>query len=68
MMHRNEDIFPNAGKFDPSRWLYPVTARMLDKYFVPFGKDSRRCLGMPYAPCFQSPFPAMLAYEPETNF
>jgi len=51
MMHRNEDIFPNAEKFDPSRWLDPVTARVLDKHLVAFGKGSRQCLGMPLAFC-----------------
>src|SRR5436190_2662816 len=48
MMHRNEDIFPNPDKFDPSRWLDPAVARVLNKHLVPFSRGQRQCLGMPY--------------------
>jgi len=51
MMHRNEDVFPNPDKFDPSRWLDPVTVRVLDKHLVPFGKGQRQCIGIPLAYC-----------------
>jgi len=62
-MHRNEDIFPDPEKFDPSRWLDPATSRVMDKHMVPFGKGSRQCIGMPYAPFLQlsslPPLPCM---------
>jgi cytochrome P450 len=45
VMHRNEDIFPDAMKFDPERWLNPERARYLDKYIVAFGKGTRQCVG-----------------------
>lgn len=48
MMHRNESIFPSPEKFDPERWLDPLTVRTREKYLVPFGKGSRQCVGMPY--------------------
>jgi cytochrome P450 len=45
VMHRNEDVFPDAMKFDPDRWLDPEHARFLDKHMVPFGKGTRQCVG-----------------------
>lgn len=46
-IHNDEDIFPNAKHFDPSRWLSTEgNSKLLDKYFVPFSKGSRSCLGM----------------------
>ena len=39
----NEEIFPNPKAFVPERWIgHPE----LEKYFVPFGKGSRQCLGI----------------------
>ncbi|KAL2126994.1 hypothetical protein VTI74DRAFT_11498 [Chaetomium olivicolor] len=39
----NESIFPDPKAFKPERWIeHPE----LDKYFVPFGKGSRQCLGI----------------------
>ncbi|KAF2094144.1 putative benzoate 4-monooxygenase cytochrome P450 [Rhizodiscina lignyota] len=39
----NEDIFPDPREFRPERWTgHPE----LDKYFVPFGKGTRQCLGL----------------------
>lgn len=35
-------------KFSPDRWLEPDASQKLDKYFIPFGKGSRQCIGMPY--------------------
>lgn len=39
----NEKIFPNAKAFIPERW---INTPDLDRYFVPFGKGSRACLGI----------------------
>ncbi|KLJ05946.1 hypothetical protein EMPG_10624 [Blastomyces silverae] len=47
MMHRNETIFPDPDKFDPSRWLNPAASQRLNRYLVAFGKGSRQCVGMP---------------------
>lgn len=40
----NETVFPEPGNFLPERWVRDGTA--LEKYFVPFGKGSRQCLGI----------------------
>ena len=47
-MHQDENYFPNAQKFDPTRWLDPKGARRMEKAFVPFSKGSRACVGMKY--------------------
>ena len=39
----NEDIFPEPKRFVPERWLENPD---LVRYFVPFGKGSRQCLGI----------------------
>jgi len=46
MMHRNEAIFPDPDKIDPSRWLEPQSAKILDKHLVSFSKGTRQCVGM----------------------
>ena len=39
----NERIYPNPRKFDPERWIgHPE----LKRYFVPFAKGSRGCMGV----------------------
>ena len=39
----NEEIFPNPKTFIPERWIdHPE----LEKYFGPFGKGSRQCMGI----------------------
>lgn len=39
----NEDIFPEPKSFVPERWIdHPE----LEKYFVPFGKGTRQCMGI----------------------
>ncbi|OKL62297.1 hypothetical protein UA08_02301 [Talaromyces atroroseus] len=51
-MHHNEDIFPDSGNFDPSRWLGQSAAvRKAEHNLVAFGKGSRQCVGMPLAYC-----------------
>lgn len=39
----NEDIYPHPEKFKPERW---IDNPGLDRYFVPFGRGSRMCLGI----------------------
>jgi hypothetical protein len=39
-------IFPEPNKFDPERWIRG--GEELERYCVPFGKGSRRCIGMRY--------------------
>jgi len=39
----NEDIFTDPAVFRPERWLERPE---LERYFVPFGKGSRQCLGI----------------------
>ena len=39
----NEKIFPNPQAFVPKRWINNLN---LQRYFVPFGKGSRQCLGI----------------------
>ncbi|KAF3388205.1 Trichodiene oxygenase [Talaromyces pinophilus] len=39
----NKDIYPDPDKFIPERWINDPG---LDRYFVPFGKGSRMCLGI----------------------
>ncbi|KAI9865656.1 MAG: hypothetical protein M1813_002114 [Trichoglossum hirsutum] len=51
MMHRNENVFENAEKFDPERWLHPESAKRLERYLVAFSRGSRGCLGMNLAYC-----------------
>ncbi|KAI4159448.1 MAG: hypothetical protein L6R39_000350 [Caloplaca ligustica] len=45
----NPDIFLCPSKFDPDRWLRPVSNEQRDlmrKAFLPFNKGPRMCLGM----------------------
>ncbi|KAG9186431.1 hypothetical protein G6011_09539 [Alternaria panax] len=42
---KHEDAFENPTKFEPERWL-AKDAAALDKYFVPFSKGPRSCLGI----------------------
>jgi len=42
-LHRNEEYFSDAEKFDPDRWS---SSKRLDKAYVPFGRGSRMCVGM----------------------
>ncbi|KAB5522102.1 cytochrome P450 [Coniochaeta sp. 2T2.1] len=49
--HFDEDVFPDAEEFKPSRWLGPDGGTSgpngdLDRYLVPFSKGSRQCGGM----------------------
>lgn len=52
MIHMNPDLFPAPQEFRPERWLLhqsnnlELTNESLKKYYMPFGKGSRSCLGM----------------------
>jgi cytochrome P450 len=46
LMHRREDIYPNANAFQPERWL---GERPNPYTFLPFGGGVRRCLGASFA-------------------
>lgn len=48
MIHMNPDIFPAPQEFRPERWLQggAESTGSLKRYFLPFGKGSRICLGM----------------------
>lgn len=39
----NEEIYPEPTEFKPERW---IDNPQLDRYFVPFGRGSRMCLGI----------------------
>ncbi|KAL4776899.1 cytochrome P450 [Aspergillus nidulans var. acristatus] len=51
IMHHNEDIYPDAERFNPDRWLDPSRAKVLERYLFSFGKGTRGCIGMPLAYC-----------------
>ncbi|KAK3900297.1 Trichodiene oxygenase [Staphylotrichum tortipilum] len=44
----SEKVFPNAKEFRPERW---IGRPELERYFVPFGKGSRQCMGINLAFC-----------------
>lgn len=48
MIHMNPDLFPAPQEFRPERWLQSndESNESLKKYYMPFGKGSRSCLGM----------------------
>lgn len=53
-VHMDENIFPEYEKFKPERWINPQKMKygsIVDKYFVPFGKGTRSCLGLNLAWC-----------------
>jgi cytochrome P450 len=44
--HSNESIFPEPTLFKPDRWLVKdEELKRLEKYFSPFGRGSRSCIG-----------------------
>ncbi|RDW81515.1 cytochrome P450 [Aspergillus mulundensis] len=42
-VHMNEEIYPEPSKFNPERWL--SAGESLMRYFVPFLRGSRDCMG-----------------------
>ena len=47
-LQRNERVFANPHAFDPYRWVRATEdeRRRLDKYWIPFARGTRNCLGM----------------------
>jgi cytochrome P450 len=46
LTHRREDLYPDAGRFVPERFL----CREFSPYeFLPFGGGARRCIGLRFA-------------------
>jgi cytochrome P450 len=49
MMNRDPQNFPDPEQFIPERWSNPnKTQKLENKYFAPFGRGSRQCVGMQY--------------------
>ncbi|KAK6540068.1 hypothetical protein TWF694_008898 [Orbilia ellipsospora] len=46
LMHQVETAFPNPKTFDPARWLAEDDSTLREKYFVPFSKGPKICLGI----------------------
>ncbi|RDW58578.1 cytochrome P450 [Aspergillus mulundensis] len=46
-MHMDPTVFPDPDAFNPERWFGPGSEAdgIMHKYFVPFGKGSRACVG-----------------------
>ncbi|KAI1912869.1 hypothetical protein LOZ61_003073 [Ophidiomyces ophidiicola] len=45
--HLDPTIFPEPKKFNPDRWkIASESGNSLDRYFLPFGRGSRMCIGM----------------------
>ncbi|KAE8327675.1 cytochrome P450 [Aspergillus sergii] len=47
-INRNPKIFPEPNEFIPERWS-GEEGKKLQRWFVPFSKGSRRCIGMDFA-------------------
>ena len=53
--HLDPNLFPNAMTYDPHRWLEAEKIGKrgdLEKYYYPFGKGSRNCIGIQYVLTF----------------
>ncbi|XXG98776.1 hypothetical protein Hte_005106 [Hypoxylon texense] len=46
LMHRDPHVYPNPDQFQPGRWLELQDRRKLDRFYAPFSKGPRNCLGM----------------------
>ena len=44
----NENIFPAPMQFRPERWFHATDEQI--RCFVPFGKGTRKCIGVEYVP------------------
>jgi cytochrome P450 len=47
-IHENPEIFEIPDSFCPERWLKTTSKELESKYFVPFSKGPRMCLGIKY--------------------
>lgn len=39
LMHTDERLYPNPHRFDPERWVNPVTRKKSEKTYAPFGRE-----------------------------
>ena len=46
LIFQNEDVFPEALSFVPDRWMKAAERKRSDKYFQPFMRGTRNCLGI----------------------
>ncbi|KAI0517465.1 cytochrome P450 [Xylaria bambusicola] len=46
LMHRDPNIYPDPEEFKPQRWLDLQERWRLEKFYAPFSKGPRNCLGM----------------------
>ena len=44
-VHLDPSVYENPRKFQPERWLERSKKKGLDRFFVPFSKGSRGCVG-----------------------
>ncbi|KAI5309195.1 hypothetical protein KEM55_003830, partial [Ascosphaera atra] len=47
-LHKNPEVFPNPGTFDPNRWMKPEGSPELEamrRWFWAFGSGGRMCIG-----------------------
>jgi cytochrome P450 len=56
LMHVDPELFPDPMRFDPERWLGAQGPRN-KKWFAPFGRGTRICLGMQYVFCSNCQLP-----------
>lgn len=49
LIQRREDLYHDAGRFDPDRWTGDGTITAQSKAFVPFGAGARKCIGDTFA-------------------
>lgn len=48
LMHTDETLYLNPHKFDPDRWMDPDKRGRFEKFYAPFSKGARNCVGMQY--------------------
>ncbi|XXH00746.1 hypothetical protein Hte_007096 [Hypoxylon texense] len=46
LMHTDEEVFLDAGSFNPERWIDPKAPDKATRVFAPFSRGTRMCLGM----------------------
>ncbi|GIX93040.1 probable cytochrome P450 4d20 [Caerostris darwini] len=49
LVHREEDVFPDAEKFDPERFLPKNSALIPECAYIPFAAGPRNCIGHTFA-------------------
>ncbi len=49
VLHRHEQAWPEADRFDPGRWLGTAPARAERQAYIPFGAGPRLCIGRDFA-------------------